>query len=673
MIMAKMIKAHNSSGIITIRLGMVLTLLASLIGFVAASATGETWAPLGDGMNADVYALAFDRGGILYAAGSFTSAGAGTANRIAEWNGSTWIPLGSGMNAEVYALATDSSGNLYAGGNFTNAGGVTATRVAKWDGTTWTALGSGMNAEVYALAVSSSGDLYAGGTFTTAGGVTANRIAKWDGTTWSEVGGGTNGRINALTFDSAGNLYAGGSFTSPAARIAKWDGSAWSALGSGVSNTVRALALDGNGNLYVGGGFATASGGSASRIAKWDGTSWSALSSGMNADVYALANSGSGDLYAGGDFVTAGGATVNRIAKWNGSTWSALETGMNDIVRALAIDSPEGVYAGGIFTTAGSVTANHIAGWTTTLPGPILTPTPTALPPNSIVPTTANPMFCTGESTTITINLTDVINLFGYQFIVHYDPTLVTASGAFTNTFFDTRTNVSIPAGWNAICGSGECKFAASKVEPGAPVSGSGPIAEIQLNGTSAGTFDLTISDDILTDRDSQAINHSTHSLHLSVCNYASVSGTVSLQGRNTPVNPGQVTLTDLGGNFGPYTTNFNATTGAYTFDNVEVLPGGSNYQIEALHGLYLSNRTSHLLQTSDNFSAPPTRLLGGDANNDGLIDLSDLTCVGGSFGGVPVPCGTAGSSDINADGVVNILDLVLPGSNYGLTSPGTW
>ena len=88
---------------------------------------------------------------------------------------------------------------------------------------------------------------------------------------------------------------------------------------------------------------------------------------------------------------------------------------------------------------------------------------------------------------------------------------------------------------------------------------------------------------------------------------------------------------------------------------------------------MYLSNRTSHLLQNLDNYSAPLTRLLGGDANNDGLIDLSDLTCVGGSFGGAPAVCGTTGSSDINADGAVNILDLVLPGSNFGLTSPGTW
>ena len=671
--MVKIFAAPDKTRVFVIRLGIVLTLLASLIGFMAASATGETWVPLGEGLNADVYALAFDGSGNLVAGGSFTSAGGAAANRIAVWNGSTWMPFGSGMNADVYALAYDANGSLYAGGLFTSAGGVTANRVAKWDGTAWTALGSGMNADVYALAVSANGDLYAGGTFTSAGGVTANRIARWDGSAWSDVGGGTNGRVNALLFDSTGTLFAGGSFTVPAGRIARWDGSAWNPLGSGVSNTVRALALDGSGYLYVGGSFATASGGSASRIARWNGSAWSPLSSGMTADVYALQISGNGDLYAGGDFVVAGGATINRVAKWDGSTWSPLETGMNDALRALVIDSSQRVFAGGLFTSAGSLTANHIAGWAVWPPGPIPSPTPTSLPPNSIVPVTDRPLFSTGESISVAIHLTDVTNLFGYQFIVHYDPNLVDATAAFTNTFFDTGTNAMIPAGWNAICASGACKFAASMLEPGVPVSGSGPVAQIQLTGRNTGTFDLTIGDDILTDRDSQAINHAVYPLHLSVSNYASVSGSVSLQGRGTPGNSGQVTLTDLGGVFGPYNTTFDPVTGAFSFNNVQVSPGGTNYQLEAAHGLYLGNRTSHLLQALETFSAPTTRLLGGDANNDGLIDLSDLTCIGGSFGGAPVACGTTGSSDINADGTINILDLVLSGSNYGLTSPGAW
>jgi hypothetical protein len=210
-------------------------------------------------------------------------------------------------------------------------------------------------------------------------------------------------------------------------------------------------------------------------------------------------------------------------------------------------------------------------------------------------------------------------------------------------------------------------------VEPGEAVTGSGAVAQVTLTGVSAGTFDLTLSADILSDREAQAMQHTAGSLPLTVCGYANVSGTVSLQGRTSPVNAGQVTLTDLGGVFGPYTASFNAATGAFTINNVKVMPGGSNYQFDAAHGLYLGNRTTHMLNPLDSYAASAPRLLGGDANNDGMIEISDLTCIGGSFGGTPVVCGTTGSSDINADGAVNILDLVLPGSNYGLTSPRTW
>ncbi len=161
--------------------------------------------------------------------------------------------------------------------------------------------------------------------------------------------------------------------------------------------------------------------------------------------------------------------------------------------------------------------------------------------------------------------------------------------------------------------------------------------------------------------------------MRLSVCNYASVSGTVSLQGRTAPIDAGQVTLTDLGGDFGSYTTSFDPITGAFSFNRIKVLPSGSNYQLEAAHGLYLENRTTKILHTAETFSAPATMLPGGDANNDGVIDISDLACIGGSFGGAPALCGTTGSSDINGDGAINILDLVLAGGNYGRTAPGDW
>jgi hypothetical protein len=363
----------------------------------------------------------------------------------------------------------------------------------------------------------------------------------------------------------------------------------------------------------------------------------------------------SNNLYAGGSYTSI----ANRIATWNGTSWSALGSGMDDTIRSLVMSDSESLYAGGAFTLAGGGIANRVARWADSVPALVLA--------------SSNSLFCTGESVSVTVSLSSVTDLFGYQFVVQYDPDLVSASAGFTNTFFDTSSDASIPLEWNASCSDGECKFAVSKVDPGESVSGSGAVAQVTLTGLDAGVLEVTIGDDILADRDGQSMDHETSALSLTVCGYASVSGTVSLQGRLTPASAGQVMLTDLGGNFGPYTTGFDSSTGTFTINNVKVMPEGSNYQLDAMHSLYLSNRTTHALQPLDNFTAPDTRLLGGDANNDGRVDISDLTCVGGSFGGAPAVCGTTGSSDLNADSTVNILDLVLPGSNYGLAAPIAW
>ncbi len=287
----------------------------------------------------------------------------------------------------------------------------------------------------------------------------------------------------------------------------------------------------------------------------------------------------------------------------------------------------------------------------------------------NLATSTTTPLFCTGETSKVKINLGNVANLYGYQFEVNYDASPgVSASGAFVNSFFET-TGASTP--WNATCAAGKCKFSVSHVDPQTPVSGSGTVAEITFTGLTPGEFNLTISNGILSDRDANVIGHTAAApLHLSVCGYASASGVVSLQGRATPINTGKVTLT---GAFGPYETTFNATTGAWSISNIKVIPGGTAYTFAATHGLYLGAQKTHTLVPTEAFAAGSVKLKGGDADNSTLIDVADLACIAGAFGVAPVVCGADGSSDINADGTTNILDLVLPGGNYLLASPQVW
>ena len=173
-----------------------------------AAWNGMAWSPLGPGLNGRVWALALDaQDDTLYVGGSFDdTAGAGgtvdclnspgALNCAAKWNGSSWSALGTGMDASVLAFALDTARDLlYAGGLFTSAGGGSARRIAVWDAgiTAWIPLrwgsaddSNGVGISVNALALDDS-TVYLGGDFTNAGNnPLGDYIAKW---TWDEPSG----------------------------------------------------------------------------------------------------------------------------------------------------------------------------------------------------------------------------------------------------------------------------------------------------------------------------------------------------------------------------------------------------------------------------------------------------------------------------------------------------
>jgi hypothetical protein len=234
-----------------------------------------------------------------------------------------------------------------------------------------------------------------------------------------------------------------------------------------------------------------------------------------------------------------------------------------------------------------------------------------------------------------------------------------------------------VPAGWNAACTSGVCKFSKSEVAPDPAVTGSGQVAKITLTGVAPGTFNMAISNDTLSDIDGAPLAHTLGTpLPITVCGLATISGKITLQGRpGNNVNAGTVSLVEQPPiNFTPpgvASVAFSASDGAYTILNVPYIPGGSSYKIVAEHGLYLDNEDT--ITVSGNLANKNTRLWGGDANNDGDVTIADLSCIGGSFGGPVAGSCVGGSSDINADGIINIQDLSLTGGNFDKCGAQPW
>jgi len=106
---------------------------------------GVAWSPLDTGVNAPVNTLTpFDdgTGPALFVGGFFSTAGAVSAQRIAKWNGTEWASLQAGIfGGDVKAMAGLDDGLqrvLYAGGSFTSAGaalpGQPSSYIASWVG-----------------------------------------------------------------------------------------------------------------------------------------------------------------------------------------------------------------------------------------------------------------------------------------------------------------------------------------------------------------------------------------------------------------------------------------------------------------------------------------------------------------------------------------------------------
>lgn len=306
---------------------------------------GRKWNALGVGLGAPgtpldsklISAIALDKDGILYVGGRFISAGGKPIHGLAKWNGVVWDSLPSSQipsgDFEAMAFAFDKDGILYAAGRYGKAKINTSLPLMKWDGDSLRLVDSDTAGYTYierlqALTFDSKGNLFVGGKFTMLRGVSTSGIVRWDGKKWAALdsgffGGGTGyiTEANALTCVND-TIYIGGAFlkaaSEPMQHVALWDGSKLKSVGKGVNSwgRVHSILHDGRGRVFVGGNFESASGIRTNNIACWNGSNWSNLGSGTDLGVSAMSLSDS-TLFVGGYFFTAGGMVSPYITSVN--------------------------------------------------------------------------------------------------------------------------------------------------------------------------------------------------------------------------------------------------------------------------------------------------------------------------------------------------------------------
>ena len=254
-------------------------------------------------------------------------------------------------------------------------------------------------------------------------------------------------------------------------------------------------------------------------------------------------------------------------------------------------------------------------------------------------------------------------NLYGYQFVVTFLPAdLTVTSAGFSNGFIHAGWT---PPGWSATFDNvaGTVRFAATQTNPDLPKTGFGEVAwicfaqpddlvevrvtTVGVEGVKASTID---GDPMYGEGIGQSVT---------LTPIATIQGRVELQGRT---NWSLVEASTVPAS----TTDISDSSGWYTLR----VCSGIEHKVVLKMGRYLDTWRT-LTPGVGTITLPTVRLLGGDLDNDDLVDVSDLTILGGKYYTAVNPL--TERADINADGWVDLGDLTILGGNYWRTSPVPW
>ena len=337
------------------------------------------------GTNVNIFAIAVQADGRIFAGGNFTTAAGRPRNNIlrVETDGSLDQTLNLGAaGGFVLATASQPDGKILIGGNFTSVLGVPRQNMARLnpDGTLDTAFNPSPNDNVYAIGVQADGKILVGGFFNGAnsiGGQSRNRIARLDGTTGlaDSFDPNASNAVFAFAVQPDGKILVGGYFTSIGGQsrrhIGRLDGTTGLAdsfdPNPNLNGFMRSIAVQTDGKILVGGEFTSVGGQPRGYIARLDGATGLADSFNPNADneLFSVVVQEDGRILAGGFFANIGGQPRTGIARLDPATGLAdsfnAHVSMFGHVRAITVQTDGKILAGGFFQSIGGEARKNIA------------------------------------------------------------------------------------------------------------------------------------------------------------------------------------------------------------------------------------------------------------------------------------------------------------------------
>lgn len=279
------------------------------------------------------------------------------------------------------------------------------------------------------------------------------------------------------------------------------------------------------------------------------------------------------------------------------------------------------------------------------------------------------------ESVSVNVKLINVTNVYGIQTECQVNPQVLQGNGLVEGDAFNQSNSFVIDEGFQA---DGLWRVAATRLKPNPAVDGTALAFTLNYDVVATGDGQLQCS--------ALAVDENGVNVALDVVNGtvmimppAEPSGGGVVEGPPVPAAigaiTGQVVYQNRPDNAGIVAklvgindaTLDEVTTGpdgAYSFAD---LPDGE-YTVELLAPQHIP-AVENITIDSTNASVQLNDLLhAGDIDDNGVIDMADVTLVGANFGTSVVP--EISHVDLNGDGWINISDLTLVGGNLDLVSP---
>ena len=272
---------------------------------------------------------------------------------------------------------------------------------------------------------------------------------------------------------------------------------------------------------------------------------------------------------------------------------------------------------------------------------------------------------------TLDIAIDNVNDLYGIQLELSFDPTKVEVVDADLGSPGIQITPGSCPQPDFVVRNEadnsvGTIIYAVTSLNPTPACNGSGDVASVEFHGLGeVEDTPIHFNDWLMSDTDGFSIPATAQDGALDVIPGGTIIGTVLLQGRTD--RSGAAVTAESGSTIVDSTVT-NAD-GSYEL----AVPAGT-YLVRVEMALYLdAEKTGVVVTEGSVITLATVELLGGDSNDDDLVNVQDLAIIGSHFLFVCGDPGWDNRADINVDCVVNILDLSLAGVNFHLTSPVPW